>query len=422
VFDAPQPRSRLYTTASSYAGIVAGAAFGWDNGGEVAALEKALAAYLGVAHVIAVPQARVGIYLTLKHLVRPGQKVILSPYTISDVVNMVVCAGAIPVFADIAGDGSCNIDPMAVAALLDSESDVGAVMVTHFYGLACDIEPIWQACAEAGVPLIEDAAQAFGTRVKARPVGTIGHAGIFSFGLLKNITGFLGGAIATDEEDLTRALRAELETYPVTPRGLVCKKAAKGAAFDFATFPLIFESAVYWLFRYAYLNNKDFFNNKLDTDANPSAYDSFPRHYACRMSAAQAAIIRGHMERCEAQSAERIAKAALYHEGLKDVPELMLPPHRQDGSHIYCYYTVLARDRDGLAKSMTRQRRDVQVSHHRNCASLPCFAAFARPCPNAETASRQALYLPTYPGYRVDQVEANVAAIRRYARELNKWT
>ena len=220
VFNAPQPRSRLYTTArSTYAGLMAGAAFGGtDDEGEVAKLESALAARLSVAHVIAVPQARVGIYLTIKHLVRPGQKVVLSPYTIADVVNMVVCAGAVPVFADVAGDGSCNIDPAAVAELLDRESNVGAVMVTHFYGLACDIEPIRQACARARVPLIEDAAQAFGARLPAGLAGTVGRAGIFSFGLLKNVTGFLGGAVVTgNDADLAAAdIRAELATFPMT--------------------------------------------------------------------------------------------------------------------------------------------------------------------------------------------------------------
>jgi perosamine synthetase len=416
LFNAPQPRSRLYTTAASYAGLVGGT----DDEGEVAKLESALAARLSVAHVIAVPQARVGIYLTIKHLVRPGQKVILSPYTIADVVNMVVCAGAVPVFADIAGDGSCNIDPAAVAELLDNESNVGAVMVTHFYGLACDMEPLRQACTHAGVALIEDAAQAFGARVAAGQAGTIGHAGIFSFGLLKNVTGFLGGAVATNDAGLAQAMRAELQTFPVTPKDILWKKAAKGAVFDLATFPLVFYSAVYWLFRYAYLHDMDFFSNKLDTDANPVAYRTFPQRYAYRMSGAQAAIIRAQLDRCEAQSKERIGKAALYHEGLKDVPDLMLPPLRQDGSHIYFYFTVLARDRDAVARSMTQQYRDVQISHHRNCASLPCFAEYARPCPNAEAAAREALYLPTYPGYRDDQVEANIAAIRRHAREHNR--
>src|SRR5262245_43266366 len=114
VFNAPQPRSRLYTTPGAYARILTPAFANSCADKEVASLEQTLAAYLSISHVIAVPQARVGIYLTIKHLVRPGQKVILSPYTITDVVNMVVCAGAVPVFADIAADGSCNIDPVAV--------------------------------------------------------------------------------------------------------------------------------------------------------------------------------------------------------------------------------------------------------------------------------------------------------------------
>jgi perosamine synthetase len=421
VFNAPQPRSRLYTTAAAYAGLLSGGLFGRDRGGAVAELEQALANYLGIDHVIAVPQARVGIYLAVKNLVRRGQKVILSPYTIADVVNMVVCAGAVPVFADIEADGSCNIDPKAVTDLLDGESDIGAVMVTHFYGLACAIDPIREACARAGLPLIEDAAQAFGARASDKFVGTIGQAGIFSFGLLKNVTGFLGGAVATSDPDLASAIRAELDSYPVTARRDLWKKAAKGAAFDIATEPAIFDSAVYWLFRHAYLQRKEFFKNQLDTDANPIAYAEFPERYACRMSDAQAAIIRAQLSRCEAQSAERIGKAAVYHAGLERVAGLTLPPFRQDDSHIYLYYTILARDRDGLARSMTRQYRDVQVSHHRNCANLSCFAEFSRPCPNAENASRQALYLPTYPGYRLDQVEANIAAIRRYARD-QQWT
>jgi perosamine synthetase len=416
LFNAPQPRSRLYTTSASYARLIAD---GTDEG-EVAKLESALAARLSVGHVIAVPQARVGIYLTIKHLIRPGQKVILSPYTIADVVNMVVCAGAVPIFADIEADGSCNIDPAAVVELLDSESNVGAVMVTHFYGLTCNMEPLRQACAHAGVRLIEDAAQAFGARSGGELAGTIGHAGIFSFGLLKPVTGFLGGAVATNDPDLARAIRAELETFPVMPREVLWKKAAKGAAFDLATVPLIFASTVYWLFRYAYLHDMDFFANKLDTDAAPVAYRLFPQRYAYRMSGVQAAVIHAQLDRSETHSKERIGKAALYHEGLKDVPELVLPPHRQDGSHIYIYYTVLACNRDALARSMTRNYRDVQISHHRNCASLPCFAPYARPCPNAERASRDALYLPTYPGYRDDQVEANTAAIRRHAREHNQ--
>jgi dTDP-4-amino-4,6-dideoxygalactose transaminase len=94
---------------------------------------------------------------------------------------------------------------------------------------------------------------------------------------------------------------------------------------------------------------------------------------------------------------------------------------RRDGSHIYLYYPLQCADRDGLARFMTRHLRDVQISHHRNCAGLECFSTYARDCPNAERAARSLLYLPTYPGYREDQVKANIAAIRAYFREANSW-
>ena len=417
MFSAPQPRSRLYTTAASYGKGVRAALTGagpWRGG--VARLERALSEMHGGAAAITVPMARVGIYLVLKHLIRKGQKVILSPYTIADVVNMVLCAGAVPVFADVEPGGSCNIDAREVARLLACESDVGAVLATHFYGGICDVAGIRKACDAHGVPFIEDAAQAFGARVAEGPAGSLGRAGVFSFGLLKNVTSFIGGAVLTRDAALEARIREELRHFPVfSPRRLV-NKMARGAAFDVATFPLVFETGVYWLFRTAYLHGVRFFDNKLDTDSDPRAYAAFPPDYAHRLSDVQADMICAQLARVAPDNAERIAKAQLYHDGLKDLPHLVLPPLRRDGSHIYLYYPLQCDDRDGLGRYMAQHLRDVQISHHRNCASLPCFSAYGRDCPNAERAARDVLYLPTYPGYREDQVVANIATIEGYCR------
>jgi dTDP-4-amino-4,6-dideoxygalactose transaminase len=189
-----------------------------------------------------------------------------------------------------------------------------------------------------------------------------------------------------------------------------------GAGFDLATSPPIFDTTVYWLFRHAYLHDVKFFNNKLDTDSAPVSYSTFPQRYAHRMSGVQADIIRSQFASFEKNAQERIAKARLYAAGLEGVPGLTLPPMRVDGSHVYVYYPVLADDRDALARAMTRRLRDVQVSHHRNCATLECFDRFQRDCPNAERAARQVLYLPVYPGYGEDQIRANIGAIRRFAQ------
>jgi perosamine synthetase len=421
VFSAPRPRSRLYTTARAYR--KGAAAVLWHgHGGGIQKLEGALAEMHPASRAIAVPMARVGIYLVLKHLIRKGQKVILSPYTIADVVNMVLCAGGVPLFADVEDSGSCNIDPAAVARLLADHDDVGAVLVTHFYGLICDIEPILAACKSRGVPVVEDAAQAFGARIGGRRAGTMGCAGIFSFGLLKTVTSFLGGAVLTADRELEARIRADLAGFAGHTAGPLASKMAKGAAFETVTNPLVFDTAVYWLFRYAYLHGIQFFKNQLDTDANPKAYASLPPAYGQRMSDGQAEIICDQLARCEPDMQARIANAALYHEGLHDLPDLVLPPLRTDGSHMYLYYPIQYGNRDKLAESMTRDLRDVQISHHRNCAAMPCFSDYAGDCPNAERAGRGVIYLPTYPGYGRDQVMANVEAIRSFFRRANSWT
>lgn len=418
MFNAPQPRSKLYTTAAAYgSGLFAAlTGYGYESRG-TEKLERALEAMYPGFTAAAAPQARVGIYFTLKNLIKPGQKVILSPYTISDVINMVLCAGGVPVFADIEPGGSCNIDADEVRRLLASETNVGAVLVTHFYGLICNIDPIIEMCAARGIPVIEDAAQAFGARHDGKRAGTIGDVGIFSFGLLKNVTSFIGGAVIVRDRALGERIRHDLGSLPVFPKKALVTKMTKGAAFDLATTPAAFELGVYWLFRQASLHGGNFFKNKLATDSNPVSYSTLPASYAKRMSGVQAEIICAQLGRVDRQAEERVGKAKMYDAGLRDLPGVVLPPLRTDFSHTYFYYPIQVEDREGLTRYMTEKLRDVQISHHRNCAAMPCFSDYYRDCPNAALAERRLIYLPTYPGYRIDQVEANIAAIRGYFQQ-----
>jgi dTDP-4-amino-4,6-dideoxygalactose transaminase len=384
------------------------------RGDDVERLEHIGAARVGTAHAVAAPMARVGIHLLVKALIRPGQKVVMSPYTIADVVNMVVAAGGVPVFADV-GPNTCNIDAAEVERLIDAET--GAVLATHFYGLACDIERIAAACERRGVPLIEDCAQAFGTRVSGRPVGTFGTAAVFSFGLYKNVTSFLGGLVTTSDRALADRLAAEVDTFPAQRTFPLLSKIVKGVMADIVTFPPAFKTFFFWVLRYAYLHDIGAVNNQLKIDVNPRLVRDIPRSYRTRMSPLQARLILPQLERVERDTEKRIAAARVYDEQLRDLPELTLPPLRTDGSHLYTYYPVQYRDRDRLVRYLSRHRRDVQVSHHRNCAALPCFAEWQRACPNAERTSRQLIYLPTYPSYGLEEVRKTADAIRRFFAE-----
>lgn len=408
----PSPRLRLYTTSGLYLQFASALAKrNHRSGPDTGTLERKLADDLGVKHAIAMPMARVGIYLALKNTIKPGQEVILSPYTIADVVNMVICAGGVPVFADI-DRASCNISPDSVAKLIGANT--GAVLVTHFYGNVADMDALARICESAGVPMIEDAAQAFGGRYGNRATGTIGRAGVLSFGMYKNINSFYGGMLLTDDDALAAAARREMAGWPLVPAGHLSRKALSALITDAVTWPPVFKMLTFRLFRWAFLNKVDSINNKLKIDVDPQIKHELPAEYRTQLTPLQSRLILQQLPTLEEQTDARVRAAAIYHEGLADIEELIVAPLRSDRGHIYWYYPIQYRDREKLVAHVMRQGRDITMSYHRNCASMPCFAEFARDCENAQATADSLIYLPTYPRYPESEIRETIKAIRSY--------
>ncbi|SMD15939.1 DegT/DnrJ/EryC1/StrS aminotransferase family protein [Rhizobium sp. RU36D] len=406
------PRLRIYTTLGQYVDVLASLVVGdRRSGDDVAKLEKEIAKRVGTAAAVAMPLARVGLYHAVKALIRPGQKVIMSPYTIADVVNMVVCAGGQPVFADIERE-TCNIDAAEVERLLTA--DTGAVLVTHFYGLACDIERIAAACREKGVPLIEDAAQAYGVRVNGKPVGTFGDIGVFSFGMFKNVNSFYGGAIVTNRPELADKIRTTINQRPYQSLSMYLSKVANAAVTDIITMPLFYRSFFFWLFRYAFINEVESINNRMKIDVDPKLKTEIPDEYDRRMRPIQARLVLKQLDRVDRDTAARVEHAKFYYENLKDVKGLIMPPMRTDGSHMYWYFPIQYENRHDLVKFAMRHGRDITESYHRNCAALPCFSQWASDCPRAQATADGLIYLPTYPRYKRSEIAKTVAVIKAY--------
>ncbi len=137
--------------------------------------------------------------------VGPGDDVLVSTFTFAASVNPIVYLGARPVFVDCE-PMSWNMDPALLSVALEGRARRGclpkAVVVVHLYGQSADLDPIVEACARYGVPLVEDAAPAVGARYKGRAPGTFGRAGAFSFNGNKIITTAGGGMLVSDDTTL----------------------------------------------------------------------------------------------------------------------------------------------------------------------------------------------------------------------------
>lgn len=409
-------RLRLYGTPWNLFAIARDMLFGrFGRGGEVERLEERVASFVGLPHAVAMPTARASIYAAIRALIRPGQAVILCPYTIVDVVNMVISAGGRPVFADCEPDGY-NIDPRAVERLLNAMPDVGAVMVTHFYGELCAVEEIATMCRARGVPLIEDAAQAFGAVSNGIRAGAFGDVGVFSFGLYKNVNSIYGGMAVSRDGEVARRIRAEIAAWPVQPMGDFFPKLFKAAIVDALTRPFLFKLFAFRIFRFAYLRDFKPIANQLRVDFAPEIKRELPVSYRIRMSPAQARAILRQLDAVDEHSAARVANARRYHDGLEGVP-LARPKLREDGRSIYTYYCPAVFDRPDFVRYLQAHGRDVAENYHRNCADLEIFAEYHADCPNARSMSARLVYLPSYPGLRVEDIDETTRVIRAYFTE-----
>src|SRR2546426_9179630 len=104
--------------------------------------------------------------------------------------------GLVPVFADVDAE-TLNIDPESARRLITSKT--GAIMAVHHAGLAADMDALLAIAAQAGIPLIEDCAQAYYCRYKGRLAGTMGAIGAFSLNHFKHIECGSGGIVLTDD-------------------------------------------------------------------------------------------------------------------------------------------------------------------------------------------------------------------------------
>jgi dTDP-4-amino-4,6-dideoxygalactose transaminase len=414
----PLPRFRIYTRTQTYRTVLQALLTGQVQAGQdVGLLERDLGRRFAVAHVVATAQARLGLYLAIKGAVRPGRtKVIVSPYTIFDVINMVVAAGGDPVFADIERE-TCNIDPRGIAPLIDEQT--AAVMVTHLHGLAVDMDQVLAACAPRGIPVIEDAAQAFGTMWNGRPVGSIGHAGVVSFGMYKNITGFFGGALMTADAALEAAARRELAAFPQLETGRLLKRVREGLTTDIATWPPLFRAIMFKVFRLGSLYDIAALNQRTDPERDPTLREQLPEHYHRRITPLQARLVRQYLPRVDAEIHARIAIARIYAEELAGVRGLIAAPFRTDLTHTYNYFTVQVPNRRDVLHGLLRRGRDLAQQHIRNTADLPCFERWKRDCPNARATAEEVLLLPTYPRYGGDQAIATARALRQVVGDVN---
>jgi len=332
----------------------------WILGPELEAFEARFAAYGGRRHAVGVGNGLDALALALQVAgIGPGDEVLVPAHTFIASWLAVKLAGATPRPVEPA-EGSFNIDAAGTAAAITPRTR--AVMPVHLYGAPADPAALRELCAERGLLLIEDAAQAHGARHRGEPVGGFGRLAAYSFYPGKNLGAFGdAGAIVTDDDTLAAALRAR-RNY-----GSACR----------------------------YQHDSEGVNSRLDE--------------------LQAAFLRVRLGRLDAHNALRRAQAARYAERLAGAPGLALPAVPPGDEPVWHLFVVRHARRDALQAALQAQGIETLIHYPKPVYRFAPFADFA---PAGRTASDtvcdEALSLPIGPHLGLAEIDCVAAAVAAF--------
>lgn len=172
------------------------------NGSLVRQLEEETAERLRVRNVVAVASCTSGLILSVQALAA-GVPVVLPSFTFSASAHSLAWNRSRPVFAEC-DPSTFQLDLEDAAERIDG---IGAILATHVFGAPCDAERVEELARRIGVPVLFDAAHAFGSRRQGRPVGGFGSVEVFSLSPTKPLVGGEGGLVATNDDALAEAVR-----------------------------------------------------------------------------------------------------------------------------------------------------------------------------------------------------------------------
>lgn len=330
------------------------------HGPDVKELENELAAYVGVRHGIGCGNGTDALQIALMSLgVGPGDEVITTPFTFVATAEVAALLGAKTVFADVCED-DFNIDPKEVERRITKKTK--AIVPVHLFGQPAGMEEIMRISKSSGIPVVEDAAQAFGAEYKGKKMCSIGKVGCVSFFPSKNLGAYGdGGMIFTDDDGLATKIRA------ITNHG----------------------------------SDKKYYHDYIGVNS--------------RLDTLQAAILRVKFKHLDRFNERRAHFAKMYSERLEGT---VITPRTFPGKrHIFHQYTIRTERRDGLLAHLKEKGIPAAVYYpvplHLQKAYE--YAGYKKgDFPVSERLAGEVLSLPMHPNLLDEEVEFITDTITKY--------
>lgn len=390
------PRQRIFLPSSSWLDFFKYyAKHRLMEGDKIGAFERAFAKFIGAAEAIAIPSGRAGLKFILEGLrLEPGAEIIVPAYTYP-IVPFVIKALGFPLkFVDIELT-SLGLD----AEKLDQavSKNTKAIIVTHLFGVPCDIRKILSMAKSKNIEVIEDCAHSCGAEVGGTKAGAFGRAAYFSFETSKCINTLGGGMITTPDTELATRIRAFRDEESQGAESLLVKRLLKSSFEAVVTYPPLFTFFVSPVLRLASVmkGSKDvmgtgYVGSDITLKGRMGRYSNYQAHLGLEQLNDLVRI-----------NGERTQNAMMLMEALEGHAMCHRPLSPEDRPN-YLLFSVLVPQMEEVALRLLKMGVDTKRYYMRNCGDI--YGADDN-FPNAARAEREVLHLPSYPGLSKADIE-----------------
>lgn len=384
------------------------------EGPHIAAFEEEFARLLGSGHVrtCSMEYGRMALYFILKAMdLPPGSEVVVPAFTFWVVPEIVRVAGLTPIFADI-DPVTFTLCPASVQRAITPKTR--AVIPTHLYGMACDMDPILELARRHNLKVIEDCAHSLGARYRDQMVGTLGDASFFSFQAFKPLNTYGGGLAWMRDADLARRVGAfaDGEAWPTEKRvenvlwsGKWQHTFIRPKVFTYSLFPIWYAAS--------WVNAKP--EQRMWETVRSLA--PLPQHYRARYSNVQAAIGLAGLKHLPDFIARTRRHARMLTDLLGDVPGITIPQVPPDRTHGYYQYCAYVPHTETIVKRCIRRGVDVAPMHVDVCTKMELFDWKGPAAPGAEHAAT-AVQVPVYESLSDQEIERVGRLLRDQVRTV----
>ena len=359
----------------SVANVIKKGAF-WSSGKEIEEFESLIADYIGINYCVTFNSGGSALYaLMLAYDFKPGDEIIVPSFTFIATAYAPLYVGTKPVFADIEKE-TLGLDPEDVKKKITKRTK--AIIPIHYGGIPCKIEELKDIAEKYNLILIEDAAEAFGAKVRNKCVGTFGNAAIFSFCQNKIFSTGEGGCVVTNDKKLYEKLKL--------------------------------------IRSYGRISLENYFEKESNIDYIEIGYN-------LRLSTIQAALGISQLKKVDKLIAMRRNIANYYNNRLKDIEGIEILKEKKNNFSVYQLYSILVKDkvlRDNLLKYLEKRKIASKVYFH-PCHKYSIFRKLGYSeihLPITEEISNKILSLPIYPHIKKEEQDHIINSIKHFMEEI----